>query len=299
MPNRIPIRFIENDESIESADKGAENNPPRAEENLATEKNTAEKFAAELNSPSVVSATPSMPDFGVPSTVIDEQPDLPVRQETARDSGQTINAASLDDILKSKSSVFDNPSLTASINSFDENIEIEPEEKPSLAHQALAVRLERVEAELALADAERQNLVERLTRVSADFENYRKRADREKSRTYQSIVGEVVQQLLPVHDNLARALEAEASVQATESEEFRHFLNGVELIYRQLDEVFKGMGLQPVETVGLPFDPHVHEAVATEQTDEYEPDTVTQELVRGYLLGETLLRPAMVKVSTR
>lgn len=291
MPNRIPIRFIESDES---AEKSADDNLSRPAEKIK-----ADNFASEFASTPVTSPSPLTPSDGVQSPVIDEQPESPVKQEEAKESGQSDNLTSLDDLLKSKDGTPAYVPHTAVVEPFDENIEVEPEEKPSVAQQALAVRLERVEAELALVDAERQNLVERLTRVSADFENYRKRADREKSRTYQSIVGEVVQQLLPVHDNLARALEAEASVQATESEEFRHFLNGVELIYRQLDDVFKGMGLQPVETVGLPFDPHVHEAVATEQTDEYEPDTVTQELVRGYLLGETLLRPAMVKVSTR
>jgi molecular chaperone GrpE len=296
MPNRIPIRFIESDDS---AEKSAENNLSRPDDKRAAEKIKAETFAAELASTPATSPGPFTPSDSVQATVIDEHPDSPVKQEEAKDSGQSDNLMSLEDPLKAKDSTPEYVPHTSVVEPFDENIEVEPEEKPSVAQQALAVRLERVEAELALVDAERQNLVERLTRVSADFENYRKRADREKSRTYQSIVGEVVQQLLPVHDNLARALEAEASVQATESEEFRHFLNGVELIYRQLDEVFKGMGLQPVETVGLPFDPHVHEAVATEQTDEYEPDTVTQELVRGYLLGETLLRPAMVKVSTR
>ncbi|MGI8565076.1 MAG: nucleotide exchange factor GrpE, partial [Pyrinomonadaceae bacterium] len=71
----------------------------------------------------------------------------------------------------------------------------------------------------------------------------------------------------------------------------------VELISKQLSGVLETFGVEPVATVGLPFDPHIHEAIATEQTDAHEPDTVVEEIVRGYRLGGKLLRPAMVKVA--
>jgi molecular chaperone GrpE len=154
-------------------------------------------------------------------------------------------------------------------------------------------------AELRRVEAQRDELREALSRRQADFENYRKRVERDRSDNYHRMVGEVVSKLLPVHDNLRRALEAEESLQATESEEFRHFLNGVALIYKQLGGVLEGLGLQPVAALGHRFDPHIHEAVVTEQTEEYEPDTVIQEIVPGYRLGEKLLRPAIVKVATR
>lgn len=154
-------------------------------------------------------------------------------------------------------------------------------------------------AELRRVEAQRDELREALSRRQADFENYRKRVERDRSDNYHRMVGEVVSKLLPVHDNLRRALEAEESLQATESEEFRHFLNGVALIYKQLGSVLEGLGLQPVAALGHRFDPHIHEAVVTEQTEEYEPDTVIQEIVPGYRLGEKLLRPAIVKVATR
>jgi molecular chaperone GrpE len=154
-------------------------------------------------------------------------------------------------------------------------------------------------AELKRVEAERAELQERLMRRQAEFDNFRKRVERERGETYNRMVGEVARKLLPVLDNLRRALDAEASMQATESKEFRHFLNGVELIYKQLNDVLEGLGVEPVEAVGQPFDPHVHEAVVTEQTEEFEPDTVIQELVRGYRLGDKLLRPAVVKVATR
>jgi molecular chaperone GrpE len=154
-------------------------------------------------------------------------------------------------------------------------------------------------AELKRVQAERAELRDALARRQADFENYRKRMERDRSESYNRMVGDVVSKLLPVLDNLRRALDAEGSLQANESEEFRHFLSGVELIYKQLNTVLEGLGLQPVAALGHRFDPHVHEAVVTEQTEEYEPDTVIQEIVPGYRLGEKLLRPAIVKVATR
>jgi molecular chaperone GrpE len=154
-------------------------------------------------------------------------------------------------------------------------------------------------AELKRVENERHELREALARRQADFENFRKRVDRDRSDNYNRMVGDVVSKLLPVHDNLRRALEAEEAVRANESKEFRDFLKGVELIYNQLSTVLEGLGLEPVAALGHPFDPHVHEAVVTEQTEEYEPDTVIQEIVPGYRLGEKLLRPAIVKVATR
>jgi molecular chaperone GrpE len=164
---------------------------------------------------------------------------------------------------------------------------------------ATRAELRRVEAELKKLSDERQDLNERLARRTADFDNFRKRTERERTETYNRALGEVVRRLLPVLDNLQRALDAERVVEFKESEEFRHFLHGVELINRQLGGVLEGLGVEVVPTVGERFDPHVHEAVATEETDAHEPDTVTQEMQRGYRLGDKLLRPAMVKVATR
>ena len=154
-------------------------------------------------------------------------------------------------------------------------------------------------AELKRIEIERDELLDKVVRRQAEFDNYRKRMERERGETYSRVVAEVAGKLLPVVDNLRRALDAESSLQAGESEEFRHFLSGVELISRQLNGVLEELGVEPVASVGQPFDPHIHEAVATEQTGDYEPDIVTQEIVRGYRLGEKLLRPAMVKVATK
>ena len=152
--------------------------------------------------------------------------------------------------------------------------------------------LKRVEAELA-------DLKDRLARRQADFENYRKRIERERADTHDRVVADVAAKLLPVLDNLKRALDAEASVEANESDEFRHFLSGVDLISKQLSGVLEALGVKPIVAEGERFNPHIHEAVVSEPTDEYEPDTVLQEIIQGYRLGDKLIRPSLVKVAVK
>jgi len=154
-------------------------------------------------------------------------------------------------------------------------------------------------AELRRLQDENAELRDRLARRQADFENYRKRVDRERNDTYNRVVVDVAAKVLGVLDNLKRALETEASVEAAESDEFRHFLSGVDLIYKQLSGVLEALGVKPIVAVGEQFNPHIHEAVVTEASDEFEPDTVMQEIRTGYRLGDKLIRPALVKVATR
>ncbi|HYH84665.1 MAG TPA: nucleotide exchange factor GrpE [Pyrinomonadaceae bacterium] len=171
---------------------------------------------------------------------------------------------------------------------------------PALA-ELLATRAElrRIETELKKLSEEKKDWKDKSARLQADFDNFRKRTERERSDTYSRALGEVVSRLLPVLDNLQRALEAERLVEAKETKEFRHFLHGVELINRQLGGVLESLGVEIVPTVGELFDPHIHEAVATEAKDGADPDTIIQEMQRGYRLGDKLLRPAMVKVATK
>lgn len=154
-------------------------------------------------------------------------------------------------------------------------------------------------AELRRLQAEVAELKNQLARRQADFENYRKRVDRERSETYNRVVADVASKVLGVLDNLKRALETEASVEASESDEFRHFLSGVDLIYKQFSGVLESLGVKAISVVGEQFNPHIHEAVVTEVSDEFEPDTVMQEIRTGYRLGDKLIRPALVKVATR
>lgn len=164
---------------------------------------------------------------------------------------------------------------------------------PELA-ELIASRAELKRLQSALGEA-----TDAAARRQADFDNYRKRVERDRGETHNRIVAEVARKLLPVLDNLTRALDAERTLETQESKEFRHFLHGVELINKQLNDVLESLGIQPIASVGERFDPHVHEAVVTEPSDEYEPDTVSEEITRGYRIGDRLLRPAMVKVASR
>lgn len=164
---------------------------------------------------------------------------------------------------------------------------------PELA-ELIASRAELKRLQTALAEA-----TDSSARRQADFDNYRKRIERDRVDTHNRIVADVARKLLPVVDNLNRALEAERTIEAQESKEFRHFLHGVELINKQLNDVLDSLGIQPIAAVGERFDPHVHEAVVTEPSDKYEPDIVSEEIMRGYRIGDRLLRPAMVKVASR
>ena len=163
----------------------------------------------------------------------------------------------------------------------------------------LVAELVATRAELKRVEGEVADLKDRLARRQADFENYRKRVERERSETYERVVAEIAAKLLPVLDNLKRALDTEASMEAGESDEFRHFLSGVDLIFKQLSGVIEALGVKPVLSVGERFDPHIHEAVVSEASDEHEPDTVMEEIIRGYRMGDKLIRPALVKVATK
>jgi len=174
-----------------------------------------------------------------------------------------------------------------------------PADPPPITGGPEVAELVATRAELKRLENEVKDLRDSLARRQADFENYRKRMERERSETYARVVVDIAAKLLPVLDNLKRALETEASVEASESDEFRHFLSGVDLIYKQLNGVLEALGVKAVPAEGEQFDPHLHEAVVTEPTDDYEPDTVMQEIVRGFKVGDKLIRPALVKVAVK
>ncbi|HKG20737.1 MAG TPA: nucleotide exchange factor GrpE [Blastocatellia bacterium] len=141
---------------------------------------------------------------------------------------------------------------------------------------------------------ERAALYDQLLRRQAEFENYRRRMERERAEVYQRARAEVLLELLPVLDNFERALSSFESA-GGDSEAF---LQGVQLIHKQLKDAVTRLGLQPVESVGQTFDPHLHEAVTIEASDEHEENTIIEEFERGYRLGDRLLRPAKVKVAS-
>ena len=136
---------------------------------------------------------------------------------------------------------------------------------------------------------EKDALQDRLLRSAAEFDNYRKRVDRERRDLAEYTAADVMKELLPVVDNLERALAA-----AGEGDPLR---KGVELILKQMQDLLRKRGVKPIEALGADFDPNFHQAVIHEASSEHREGEVIEELQRGYLLGDKLLRPAMVKVA--
>jgi len=139
---------------------------------------------------------------------------------------------------------------------------------------------------------QRDDYYDRLLRKTAEFDNYRKRTDRERVQLSEAAAADLIEELLPIVDDMERALKADAGSEATEA-----IRRGVELIHKQLLETLRKRGVKPIESLGADFDPHFHQAVAHEPADGRREGEVVEEFSRGYMLGDRLLRPAMVKVA--
>ena len=146
--------------------------------------------------------------------------------------------------------------------------------------------------------AERNEVQEKSDRRLKDFEAYKYRMDRERRGSFIDQISNLASQMLPVLDNLSRALDAADGIEAEKSAEFEQFHDGIVLVNQQLNEVFTGMGVQPIETAGETFDPNFHEAVAVEEHDEMPANTILAEMLRGYRIGNRVIRHSMVKVTT-
>lgn len=147
-------------------------------------------------------------------------------------------------------------------------------------------------------EAERLEIFENSQRRNRDFENYKSRTERDRQENLLNQVSNLATEILPVLDNLDRALECASNIGDPEQKDFKQFYDGIILVNQQLNEVLAEMGLQPIPSVGEHFDPYFHEAVAMEETHEYPPNVITSELLRGYKIGDKIVRAAMVKVST-
>ncbi len=139
---------------------------------------------------------------------------------------------------------------------------------------------------------QRDEYYDRLLRKTAEFDNYRKRIERERAQLSEAAAADLLQEMLPLVDDLERALKADPGTEATEA-----FRRGVELILQQLLKTLGKRGVKPLDALGQDFDPHFHQAVAYEPADGRREGEVVEEFSRGYMLGDRLLRPAMVKVA--
>ncbi|MDA8354299.1 MAG: nucleotide exchange factor GrpE [Firmicutes bacterium] len=166
-------------------------------------------------------------------------------------------------------------------------------ENPELVFQLLEEQLEKAKEEAAKWKRESEENEERVHRVTAELENFRRRAkkDREESVRYAAVP--LVESLLPALDNLERALEAGA-----DSEDAKSLHQGVEMVYRQLLQSLETHGLSQIEAKGQPFNPHEHDAVMEVEVDGVDSGMVVEELQKGYRYKDRVIRPSMVKVSS-
>jgi molecular chaperone GrpE len=139
---------------------------------------------------------------------------------------------------------------------------------------------------------QRDDYYDRLLRKTAEFDNYRKRIERERAAQADAAAAGIIEELLPLVDDLERALQADTGTEGADA-----YRRGVELIHRQLLEVLRRRGVKPIEALGADFDPHFHQAVSHEHSNDAREGEVIDEFRRGYMLGDKLLRPSMVKVA--
>ncbi|HEY2017639.1 MAG TPA: nucleotide exchange factor GrpE [Bryobacteraceae bacterium] len=172
----------------------------------------------------------------------------------------------------------------------DPNIsEVSPDE--NLPAETVEGQLASVTAERDQLAADKAELAQRLLRTQADFDNARRRAERDRSDFLQFAAMDLVRDILPVLDDFERALKVETAD--------RSYAKGIELIYQRLYEALRKMGLEPIETADKQFDPNLHQAVERVHTEEAPDQAILGEFQKGYNFKGKLLRPAMVKVAVR
>ena len=169
----------------------------------------------------------------------------------------------------------------------EEIIEEAPEKTPETEKEKKEAKKDKKDPK----DAQIEDLTDRLRRTMAEFDNFRKRTEKEKSAMFEIGAKTVIEKLLPVIDNFERGLAA-----VTEDEKETPFAQGVELVYKQLITSFDELGVKPIEAVGKEFDPNLHNAVMMVDDDSLESGTVAEEMQKGYMYKESVVRHSMVKV---
>jgi len=162
---------------------------------------------------------------------------------------------------------------------------------PAEADQLAALEKQLAESQAQAADSQQksQEYLEALMRERADFTNFRRRVEQERAQLWSQASAETIKKLLPVLDDLERALQNRPAEDV--------WANGVELIARKFVSLLEKEGVTPMQAKGQPFDPNLHEAISQEPCENCEPGTVTEVLQQGYMHGERTLRPALVKVA--
>lgn len=208
---------------------------------------------------------------------------------------ESLEAAELPDFMKGEfefSPAKPSPVQTATpTTATPKAVEIAVDSKSEYEITALKEKVSRLEAD-------RDELLKASDRRAKDFANFKSRTERERHETLLTQVGNLATQMLPALDNLNRAIEFALAMPEDQREHMQQFFDGIVLVNQQVNEVLAEMGVQPIATVGEVFDPNLHEAVATEPSAEFEPNTISTELLRGYRIGDRVIRHSMVKVAT-
>lgn len=167
-------------------------------------------------------------------------------------------------------------------NQNEENSNMKFEKKPETVEEKLQAKIEEQKEEIDEKD-------DRIKRLMAEFENFKKRSDKERLGMYNSVMGDVVMKLLPVLDNLEKAVAAESK-----DEQYK---NGIEMVEKQFQDVLKANGVKEIESIGKPFDPSIHEAVSLVEDSNLGPKTIKEEYRKGYTIGDKVLRHSLVVVA--
>lgn len=144
---------------------------------------------------------------------------------------------------------------------------------------------------------DRDELFQNSQRRAKDLENFKARVERERKDTFQNQIGNIAMLMLPALDNLHRAIDSADHLPGEKSGPFKDFFEGIGLVNEQISDILDKMGIKPIRSIGERFDPHYHEAVATEETNEFAPDTICGEMLRGYVAGDRVIRHSLVKVA--
>lgn len=225
------------------------------------------------------------------------EPNLPTDPETPLDGGAVELAEESEFTLDPEVEPFDlNPDADSSTASQQPDVQPDGEATQSVSSDQQAAMQSTISAltqDIEALKAQVEDRTGQYMRIAADFENFRKRTQKEKEEQEQQIKCATLKELLPVVDNFERA-RSQIKPQ-TDAEMTIH--KSYQSVYKQLVESLKRIGVSPMRSEGKEFDPNLHEAVMREPTTEQPDGTVLEELVRGYVLGERVLRHAMVKVA--
>ncbi len=176
-------------------------------------------------------------------------------------------------------------------------IALAPKSEAQAPSALLEKEIAALKEKISNIEADRNEITVSSQRRARDFENFKARTERERKETFQNQVGNLATQMLPALDNLNRAVDFGMAMSSEKRAEIQQFFDGILLVNQQVNEVLGEMGIQPISSVGKTFDPHYHEAVATDDSGEFEPNIISAELLRGYRIGDRVIRHSMVKVA--